>query len=176
MPPEGIIAVVAALVIFAIVIAKVNKSAFEGSVQVTKSSIDSYSDEHRHFFLQVHGIYHHNRDGSDRQHVIRSCHVGELLKLVAEPDNPYDENAVKVCRENGDQLGYLDSVNAMRFTHDMSIGWTYRVTADEIFAADRRGKYGCRIRVGVLTMSGGLTPQEKAENPKRRPRRKGESK
>jgi HIRAN domain len=80
------------------------------------------NDESRHFFLQIHGIYHHNRDGSDRQKIIRSCSPGELLTFTGEPDNPYDSNAVKVCRQTGEQLGYLDATSAMRMTHDMAIG------------------------------------------------------
>jgi hypothetical protein len=103
--------------------------------------------------LQVHGIYHRNGDGSSRQEIIRRCRAGDVLRFVPEPDNPHDQYAIKVCRDNGDQLGYLDAGNAMRVTGELSIGWTYRVTVDEIFAADRRGYYGCRIRIGVLTMS-----------------------
>jgi hypothetical protein len=103
--------------------------------------------------LQVHGLYHRNRDGSSRQQIIRSCRAGDVLNLVPEPDNPHDPCAIKVCRESGAQLGYLDEVNATRITGDLSLGWTYRVTVDEIFAADRQGYCGCRIRIGVLTMS-----------------------
>src|SRR6266700_2772416 len=72
--------------------------------------------EKRHFFLQVHGIYYRNSDGSIRQKVIRSCVPGEMLQLVAEPDNTHDPNAIKVCRMNGDQLGYLGAANAARMT------------------------------------------------------------
>jgi len=75
------------------------------------------------------------------------------LQLVPEPDNPYDSDAIKVCRVNGEQLGYLDAAYAARITHDSAIGWTYQVTVDEIFAADRIGCFGCRLRIGVLTMS-----------------------
>ena len=111
------------------------------------------SKELRHFMLQVHGIYHRNSDGSNRQQIIRKCHTEEVLRFMPEPDNPYDPYAIKICRENGDQLGYLDAGNAMRITGELSIGWTFRVTVDEVFAADRRGAFGCRIRIGVLTMS-----------------------
>lgn len=110
-------------------------------------------EELRHFMLQVHGIYHRNSNGSSRQGIIRNCRPGEVLLFVPEPDNPHDQYAIKVCRENGEQLGYLDAGNAMRITGELSIGWTFRVTVDGIFAADRRGYFGCKIRVGVLTMS-----------------------
>lgn len=111
------------------------------------------SDELRHFHLQVHGIYHRNKDRSSRQKIIRSCGVGDILQFVPEPDNPVDPDAIMVCRENGDQLGYVDAGNAARLSVDLDHGWTYRVTVDEVFPADRAGYYGCRIRIGVLTMS-----------------------
>jgi hypothetical protein len=110
-------------------------------------------DEKRCFYQQVHGIYHRNDDGSSRQTVISKCVPGEELNLVPEPDNPHDPNAVKVCRMNGEKLGYLSSEFASRYLNETAMGWTYRVTVEEIFAADRRGTHGCKIRFGVLTMS-----------------------
>jgi hypothetical protein len=123
------------------------------STPLSDHSSPSPPQELRNFKLQVHGIYHRNSDGSSRQAAIRSCRVGELLDFVPEPDNPHDPFAIKVCRENGQQLGYLSAGDAMRIGGDMSIGWTYRVTVDEIFLTDRAGYYGCRIHIGVLTMS-----------------------
>jgi hypothetical protein len=29
------------------------------------------------------------------------------MQLVPEPDNPHDKRAVKVCRQSGEQVGYL---------------------------------------------------------------------
>jgi hypothetical protein len=46
----------------------------------------------RHFFASVYP----NDDGSDRQTIIASCRVGEPLIPDAEPDDPEDENAVRV--------------------------------------------------------------------------------
>ena len=59
------------------------------------------------FHTKVVGVTKLNRNGSDRQRIIRRCRVGEFLDLIPEPDNPYDESAVKVCRMTGEQLGYL---------------------------------------------------------------------
>jgi hypothetical protein len=110
--------------------------------------------EKRHFFAQVHGIHHKNTDGSSRQRIIRSCQPGELVLLVPEPDNPADPDALKVCRQNGEQLGYVTADLAFRLTADMAIGWTYRATVEEIYSfADRPHAFGCRLRIGVLTMS-----------------------
>jgi hypothetical protein len=106
----------------------------------------------REFFTQVHGINHKNDDGSSRQEIIRRCREGEEVQLVPEPTNRYDANAVKICRLNGEQLGYWQADG--RIAHDLAIGWTYRVTIDEIYPyqEDSR-KHGVRLRVSVLTMS-----------------------
>jgi HIRAN domain len=75
----------------------------------------------RHFFAQVAGESHRNdEDGSDRQAIIASCRVGELLFLDAEPDNPEDENAVRVLRRDGKQIGYLERAMAARIVDDLS--------------------------------------------------------
>ena len=61
-----------------------------------------------HFFGHVAGERHRNEDGSDRQAIIRRCRVGELLVLEHEPDNPHDINTIRVLRQNGEQIGYLE--------------------------------------------------------------------
>jgi len=119
----------------------------------------SSDPELRHFYFQVHGIRHKNPHGSSRQDIIRRCGVGEELNLVPEPTNPYDSDAVKVCRKNGEQLGYIPSDWSFRMAHDMKIGWTYRVTVDEIW--DDGGTVGCKIRLGVITMSSRTTARRR---------------
>jgi len=74
----------------------------------------------RHFFAQVAGESHSNDDGSDRQTIIASCRVGETLLLDAEPDNPEDENAVRVLRQDGKQIGYLERATAARLVDELS--------------------------------------------------------
>jgi hypothetical protein len=72
----------------------------------------------RHFFAKVAGESYRNADGSDRQAIIASCRVGEPLLLLPEPDNPHDENAIKVLREDGKQIGYLDAGLAARLASE----------------------------------------------------------
>ena len=61
-----------------------------------------------HFFGHVAGESHRNADGSDRRAIIPRCRVGDLLVLEHEPDNPHDINAIRVLRQNGEQIGYLE--------------------------------------------------------------------
>jgi hypothetical protein len=43
-----------------------------------------------------------------RQEVVARLRRGDRVWLDREPDNPYDRNAITVCRENGEQIGYLN--------------------------------------------------------------------
>ncbi|WP_274363743.1 HIRAN domain-containing protein [Paenibacillus thermotolerans] len=80
----------------------------------TNEDLRSYvdNDEYRQFQLNVAGITHKNEDGSKRADVAFSCHYGQKLLLVRDPENPYDSNAVQVLTEYGQQLGFIDSWNA----------------------------------------------------------------
>jgi hypothetical protein len=60
-----------------------------------------------HFFSKVVGVTHRNADGSSCQAIIKRCRLLEKLDLNHEDDNPADPNAARVCRENGEQIGYL---------------------------------------------------------------------
>jgi len=107
----------------------------------------------RVFYGQVHGIFHENEDGTSRQKVISECREGEEVFLIPEPTNHYDPGAVKVCRRNGEQLGYWPA-DGHRMAHDLGIGWTFRVTIEEIYSfEDKPNEYGVKLRLEVLTMS-----------------------
>lgn len=45
---------------------------------------------------------------NDRQVAIRSLRVNEGLELVPEPDNPHDPHAIKVTKDSGEQIGYIN--------------------------------------------------------------------
>jgi hypothetical protein len=44
----------------------------------------------------------------NRQEVVSKLQMGDRLWLEAEVDNPYDPNAIRVSRSNGEQIGYLN--------------------------------------------------------------------
>ena len=62
-----------------------------------------------HFYSKVAGVSHANDDGTDRQEIIARCEPLELLLLDHDEHNPYDSNAVRVRRENGEQIGFLSA-------------------------------------------------------------------
>ena len=43
-----------------------------------------------------------------RQAVEAKLQVGETVRLSREPDNPYDPNAIRVDRQTGEQIGYIN--------------------------------------------------------------------
>lgn len=59
------------------------------------------------YHTKVTGITRPNWDGTSRQPTIEKCTCGEQVQLVRDTWNQYDEFAVKVCRKNHDQIGYL---------------------------------------------------------------------
>lgn len=79
------------------------------------------------FYSKIVGVTYKNRDGSSRQNIIKRCSVGELLELIREPKNEHDPNALKICRQNGEQLGYIGAEQAEELAPLMDSG--KRVTA-----------------------------------------------
>ncbi|MEP1033048.1 HIRAN domain-containing protein [Ekhidna sp.] len=58
---------------------------------------------------KVVGVSKDNQDGSSRQEIIKQeVREDDKLSLEAEPDNPYDANAIKVLSKEGNQIGYLN--------------------------------------------------------------------
>lgn len=45
---------------------------------------------------------------NNRQEVIARLQMGDRVWLEREPDNPHDQNAIKVSRSNGEQFGFLN--------------------------------------------------------------------
>ncbi len=103
----------------------------------------------RFFYKHVVEVNLNNPDGTNRQEVIRVCHQGEDVLLVPEPGHLLDSHALKVCRVNGQQLGFL-APDGGRMARDMARGWTFRTTVDEIYPfEENRQQHGVRVRVEV---------------------------
>ena len=76
----------------------------------------------RTFYSRVVGVTFKNPDGRPRQKIITRCSEGDKLVAVREPDNKHDPNAIAVCRQNGQQIGYLDRGLARDIAPDMDEG------------------------------------------------------
>jgi tetratricopeptide (TPR) repeat protein len=74
----------------------------------TKFEVENSSEIRETFHTKVAGVtFSNNNNNVSRQQIIRKCSVGERLMLVPDLDNKHDKNAVKVCRANNEQIGYL---------------------------------------------------------------------
>lgn len=93
----------------------------------------------RSFFTTVAGVTFEGR-----QRIVTRCSVGERLILVRDPDNRFDQGAIKVLRVNGEQLGFIPE--------HVSRGGDSSGLASRM---DRGEKYLCRI--SDLTGGGGKT-------------------
>lgn len=64
--------------------------------------------------LPIVGVDYPNKRGPGRRFELEICQPGEAIELRPEPNNPYDEHAVAVFSSRGIQLGYLQSIRAVR--------------------------------------------------------------
>jgi HIRAN domain len=102
-----------------------------------------------HFFGQVAGESYRNADGSDRQAIIPHCRVGELLVLEHEPDNPHDVNAIRVLRETGEQIGYLEREFAGQVVSRSAKGQNFHAVIAGIGRPRRSVPYGVALLIIV---------------------------
>lgn len=104
------------------------------------------SDERRHFYFHAHGITH-----GDRQAAIRHCVRGEQLQLVREAENPYDRNAIRIRRLNGEDLGYVPKTNAAELAPKVDAGQQVRAEVDWLNSpTEDFQQFGLKVRVGLL--------------------------
>ncbi len=101
----------------------------------------------KHFFTKVVGVTYRNRDGTRRQTIIKDCQNGEKLVLRCNEDDPEHPDAIMVCRENGQQLGYLNSTFARVVRSRTKEGYRHRVLVEKITGGGRGKSYGCNIVV-----------------------------
>lgn len=66
----------------------------------------------RRLSLAVVGVGFDNKSGPPRQFEIAMCEPGEPVKLVPEPRNPADPNAIAVFSARDVQIGYLSAERA----------------------------------------------------------------
>jgi hypothetical protein len=117
-------------------------------------SVDITTYEQK-FRTTIAGVTKRNSDGTDRQTLLKVLRSGEELKLVREPENPYDKYAIAIFRVTGEQLGYVPAGDRRLADHIDSGGpvsaKVVNVTGGSgvlgfIFKSLRRS-YGCVIEI-----------------------------
>lgn len=61
----------------------------------------------------------------NRGSVMASTNVGDTLRLVREPDNSHDPNAIRIDRNGGQKLGYIPRTETADFIDKMDAGIIY---------------------------------------------------
>jgi hypothetical protein len=113
-----ILFVVAAIVVFAIC------ASAKPTLAPTPNAV-------RSFYSKIHGVTFKNANGVKRQVVIDNCRVGEDLHLIPEPTNRHDADAVKICRKDGECLGYWTGDG--RMAGQLARGAKFRVRISRIY-------------------------------------------
>ncbi len=107
------------------------------------------------FVIEVKGESHINDDGTSRQDIIRRCQIGEPINLIHEP-HPQDKNAIKVCRLNGEQLGYIPKYASAEFADIIKRG----IKQDVKIADIKVGEYtGCWLKIIRYEDDQNISPQ-----------------
>ena len=99
----------------------------------------------------VAGVTHRNSDGSSRQKILKRMqeeyYEGDLLYLESEPENPYDENAIKVMNAEDEQIGYLSRDLAKTLAKRMDNGEEFYVELLEVTGGYDGIPLGCNIEI-----------------------------
>jgi len=67
------------------------------------------------YLCEVKGVTHNNDDGTSRIAAQQLCSIGDTVKLVPDPNNEHDRNAIRVLLQTGQQIGYISARQAVRF-------------------------------------------------------------
>ena len=95
--------------------------------------------------ISVAGLSHFNSDGTSRQNYLRLCHEGDSMMLVRDSRNPYDPYAIKICNENGQQIGFIPKSLTREFAPRIDRGGECKVVLTEITEPDDKGFERCNI-------------------------------
>lgn len=101
--------------------------------------------ERKIFWIHVVGIRYENSDGSSRIKYLLELTNNDKIKLVREPDNPYDENAIKVVYGNNLQIGYIPKEKSKLISDYLDSNYHYDIPNFSI----ERDDIGYRLRCGI---------------------------
>lgn len=95
------------------------------------------------FYMKAAGVTFEGR-----QRVVAGLKVGQELRFVPDPSNPYDNHAVKIMTLSGVQVGFIPKEqNYTIFNNLMHGNGTYRVYVSAITGGGFNSSYGCNMRV-----------------------------
>ena len=84
-----------------------------------------------HTTIPVIEVTESNKDGITRQDILKGCRQGEQLKLFVEGDDEHNPS-VRVCRNLGEQIGYLPPGMGRTVIDNSLVGYRNSVFISEI--------------------------------------------
>ncbi len=110
-----------------------------------------------------------------RQEVVARLSEGTALRLVRQPDNPFDPNAIALFDATGDQVGFFNRALAAALAPEIDAGAVYDVSVTDVTGREARDEGAARsLGVNVLVERAGAGPRE-AERRRDRAARAGRS-
>ncbi|MDO8886721.1 single-stranded-DNA-specific exonuclease RecJ [Candidatus Oleimmundimicrobium sp.] len=103
------------------------------------------------FYSKVAGVTFEGR-----QAILANLEAGTRLDLIREPDNPHDENAIRVDDENGNNLGYIKSAMAKHLALVMDSGCEYEGKVTEVTGKEADKHLGVNILVRKKKIDGAI--------------------
>ena len=119
------------------------------------------ADRIRHMFTKAVGVSYENDDGTRRQAIIPRCQPYERLALEHDDTNQYDPNAVKVRRQTGEHIGWLNRRLAAEVVSKSRKGYRFAAFVKNITGGTgRKRTYGMNL-VTLIAEPG--VPDEEAQ-------------
>jgi hypothetical protein len=126
------------------------KMPWDGYEWVEGEVLEKCKNVERLFYSKLAGASYPNLDGSSRMAVLEQCEPGEELKLKTGTAPQYPDS-IAVCRKDGSQLGYLESLLAGEVKRNMASGGRWRCFLQRpTFAPDSKKLVGaalCMVRL-----------------------------
>lgn len=97
-----------------------------------------------------------------RQSVVTRLTEGTPLRLVREPDNPYDTNAIALMDPIGDQVGFFNRRLAAALASEVDAGVSYSVTVTEVTGGEEERSRGVNVLVQRSDGASGESADEEA--------------
>jgi len=95
------------------------------------------------FYMKAAGVTFEGR-----QRVVAGLKVGQELRFVPDPTNPYDKHAVKIMTLSGVQVGFIPrEYNSVIFNNLMRGNGTYKVYVSAVTGGGFDSAYGCNMKV-----------------------------
>jgi len=120
-------------------------------IENIKNKINQNFEIFKNMDIKVSGVSHDNDDGSSRQEIIKRSKVGDELEFIHSPVKQ-DENAVKIIKKNGEQLGWVSKYLSTDLSQWIQSGKLIEGYIKEILEPDfysGNNYYGCRIIIAV---------------------------